>query len=161
MTDSAPAPSSRSLLLRSVRELFRLSSDTDRAGSISFMTGNVEFRGASIWALVLAILIASVGLNVNSTAVVIGAMLISPPDGADRWRRARDRDQRPRALATLAAESRHRGRGQCGGIGTLFRPVPADRGPVGVARSNSAHALRRADRVLLRRGRDHRRHPSR
>ncbi|HUH73839.1 MAG TPA: DUF389 domain-containing protein [Chitinophagales bacterium] len=39
---------------------------------------NISFRGANIWILACAILIASVGLNVNSTAVVIGAMLISP-----------------------------------------------------------------------------------
>lgn len=38
----------------------------------------VEFRGAKVWILVFAIMIASVGLNVNATAVVIGAMLISP-----------------------------------------------------------------------------------
>lgn len=39
---------------------------------------NVSFRGANLWILACAIVIASVGLNVNSTAVVIGAMLISP-----------------------------------------------------------------------------------
>lgn len=39
---------------------------------------NVGFAGPTIWILAGAILIASVGLNVNSTAVVIGAMLISP-----------------------------------------------------------------------------------
>lgn len=38
----------------------------------------VVFRGTNLLILVFAILIASVGLNVNSTAVVIGAMLISP-----------------------------------------------------------------------------------
>lgn len=37
-----------------------------------------EFKGINLWALVCAILIASVGLNMSSTAVVIGAMLISP-----------------------------------------------------------------------------------
>lgn len=37
-----------------------------------------EFKGTNLWALVAAILIASVGLNTSSTAVVIGAMLISP-----------------------------------------------------------------------------------
>lgn len=42
------------------------------------VTGNVSFRGANLWILACAILIASVGLNVNSTAVIIGAMLISP-----------------------------------------------------------------------------------
>ncbi len=39
---------------------------------------NISFRGSNLWILVCAIVIASVGLNVNSTAVVIGAMLISP-----------------------------------------------------------------------------------
>lgn len=39
---------------------------------------NVSFRGANLWILACAIVIASVGLNVNSTAVIIGAMLISP-----------------------------------------------------------------------------------
>ncbi|UUZ54174.1 hypothetical protein LP419_38235 [Massilia sp. H-1] len=34
--------------------------------------------GTNLWVLFFAILIASVGLNVNSTAVIIGAMLISP-----------------------------------------------------------------------------------
>ena len=39
---------------------------------------DIEFRGANVWALVASIIIASIGLNINSTAVVIGAMLISP-----------------------------------------------------------------------------------
>ena len=38
----------------------------------------ISFRGTNIWILVCAIIIASVGLNTNSTAVIIGAMLISP-----------------------------------------------------------------------------------
>ena len=37
-----------------------------------------QFRGTNLWILIFAILIASLGLNVNSTAVIIGAMLISP-----------------------------------------------------------------------------------
>lgn len=39
---------------------------------------NISFRGANLWILSCAIVIASIGLNVNSTAVIIGAMLISP-----------------------------------------------------------------------------------
>lgn len=39
---------------------------------------NISFRGSHLWILACAIVIASVGLNVNSTAVIIGAMLISP-----------------------------------------------------------------------------------
>lgn len=38
----------------------------------------IELQGATPWILIFAILVASIGLNVNSTAVVIGAMLISP-----------------------------------------------------------------------------------
>ena len=39
---------------------------------------NISFRGSNLWILACAIIIASIGLNVNSTAVIIGAMLISP-----------------------------------------------------------------------------------
>ena len=39
---------------------------------------NISFKGSNLWILACAIAIASVGLNVNSTAVIIGAMLISP-----------------------------------------------------------------------------------
>lgn len=42
------------------------------------MKENTEIYGANMWILMMAILIASIGLNVNSTAVIIGAMLISP-----------------------------------------------------------------------------------
>lgn len=38
----------------------------------------VELRGTNLWVLMFAIVVASIGLNVNSAAVVIGAMLISP-----------------------------------------------------------------------------------
>ena len=46
--------------------------------TIMDISKGVEFHGANLWILIFAILIASIGLNVNSTAVVIGAMLISP-----------------------------------------------------------------------------------
>lgn len=39
---------------------------------------DILFKGTNLWILVFAIIVASVGLNMNSTAVVIGAMLISP-----------------------------------------------------------------------------------
>ena len=42
------------------------------------VTSNISFRGSNLWILACAIMIASIGLNVNSTAVIIGAMLISP-----------------------------------------------------------------------------------
>ncbi len=40
--------------------------------------GGIDFSGTNLWILIFAILIACLGLNVNSTAVVIGAMLVSP-----------------------------------------------------------------------------------
>lgn len=49
-----------------------------RSKVIENVTSNISFRGANIWILACAIVIACVGLNVNSTAVIIGAMLISP-----------------------------------------------------------------------------------
>ena len=39
---------------------------------------DVDFRGTKLWILICAIFVASLGLNTNSTAVIIGAMLISP-----------------------------------------------------------------------------------
>ena len=46
--------------------------------TIRQISSGVTFHGANLWVLIFAILIASLGLNVNSTAVIIGAMLISP-----------------------------------------------------------------------------------
>jgi len=45
---------------------------------ISNIDAGVVFRGTNLWVLIFAIFVASLGLNVNSTAVIIGAMLISP-----------------------------------------------------------------------------------
>lgn len=42
------------------------------------ISNGTEFAGSNLWTLIFAIFIASIGLNVNSTAVIIGAMLISP-----------------------------------------------------------------------------------
>ena len=44
----------------------------------SNIRGMVEFKGTKLWVLMFAIIVASIGLNVNSAAVIIGAMLISP-----------------------------------------------------------------------------------
>jgi uncharacterized hydrophobic protein (TIGR00271 family) len=45
---------------------------------IQNIDNGVVFRGTNLWVLIFAIFVASLGLNVNSTAVIIGAMLISP-----------------------------------------------------------------------------------
>ena len=62
-----------------LKDRFDLSSDkeTDRK-TIEAIRKGVEFKGTNLWVLIFAIFIASIGLNVNSTAVIIGAMLISP-----------------------------------------------------------------------------------
>ncbi|GAB4020716.1 TIGR00341 family protein [Spirosoma migulaei] len=62
-----------------IRERFSLEEDKeDEAAIIQSISRGIEFRGINLWTLIFAILIASIGLNVNSTAVIIGAMLISP-----------------------------------------------------------------------------------
>ncbi|WP_298555470.1 DUF389 domain-containing protein [uncultured Algibacter sp.] len=60
------------------RELLDFREDTDRDATIEAIKGDIPFKGATAWILICSIFVASVGLNANSTAVVIGAMLISP-----------------------------------------------------------------------------------
>jgi uncharacterized hydrophobic protein (TIGR00271 family) len=65
--------------LVNLRQLLDLREDTElEQKTIASITRNISFRGTRLWVLACAILIASIGLNVNSTAVIIGAMLISP-----------------------------------------------------------------------------------
>ncbi len=52
--------------------------EEDKQKVLENVTANTSFRGSNLWILACAIIIASIGLNVNSTAVIIGAMLISP-----------------------------------------------------------------------------------
>lgn len=60
-------------------EYLDLRKDKDNeALTVETIRNGVEFKGTGLWILIFAILIASLGLNVNSTAVIIGAMLISP-----------------------------------------------------------------------------------
>lgn len=60
-------------------DLFNLSEGKERDEiTIAEITKGVVFKGTNLWILIFAIFIASIGLNVNSTAVIIGAMLISP-----------------------------------------------------------------------------------
>ena len=61
-----------------VREIARISDDTDIETTLLSISKSVEFKGVNVWILAFAVIVASVGLNVNSTAVIIGAMLISP-----------------------------------------------------------------------------------
>lgn len=61
-----------------ITELLDFRQDVDRNATIDAIKADVPFKGATAWILVCSIFVASVGLNANSTAVVIGAMLISP-----------------------------------------------------------------------------------
>ncbi len=60
-------------------EYFNLKKDKENQLEVlKTIEDGVEIYGANLWILIFAIFVASLGLNVNSTAVVIGAMLISP-----------------------------------------------------------------------------------
>lgn len=59
-------------------ELLDISHDTDREATMEAILKDIPFKGHNAWILIFSIIVASVGLNVGSTAVVIGAMLISP-----------------------------------------------------------------------------------
>ncbi|HEY0899727.1 MAG TPA: DUF389 domain-containing protein, partial [Sphingobacteriaceae bacterium] len=62
-----------------VFKLFSLEREIDDYDEIDDnIVKGISFRGTNLWILIFAIIIASVGLNMNSTAVIIGAMLISP-----------------------------------------------------------------------------------
>lgn len=60
------------------REQLRLTDYIDVRSASENIRNNIPFRGPTIYILFAAIVIASVGLNVNSIPVIIGAMLISP-----------------------------------------------------------------------------------
>ena len=65
--------------MRKFSDLFNLhEGEDDKAKTLESVKKNIDFKGANLWILACAIMVASVGLNVNSTAVIIGAMLISP-----------------------------------------------------------------------------------
>lgn len=61
-----------------IKAIANISDHIDTDAAARSIRSNVAFRGPNVWILAFSIIIASVGLNVNSTAVIIGAMLISP-----------------------------------------------------------------------------------
>jgi uncharacterized hydrophobic protein (TIGR00271 family) len=73
---------SKRAIARRIRAVFALFSVRDDQADYAEIDSNirdmVEFRGTKLWVLMFAIIVASVGLNMNSAAVIIGAMLISP-----------------------------------------------------------------------------------
>src|SRR3989339_2099962 len=66
-------------VINAILHRLNLDSDLEKYDKIhKSIEEGIIFKGTNLWILVFAIIIASVGLNVNSTAVIIGAMLISP-----------------------------------------------------------------------------------
>ncbi len=61
-----------------LRELLDIRQNTDLDATKEAIIADIPFKGHTSWILICSIFIASIGLNANSTAVVIGAMLISP-----------------------------------------------------------------------------------
>ena len=59
-------------------ELLDIRTNTDQQATKEAIIADIPFKGHTSWILIFSIFIASIGLNANSTAVVIGAMLISP-----------------------------------------------------------------------------------
>jgi len=65
-------------LTKSFKKLVNVSEHIDTVAAAEHIKGNMEFKGPNVWILAISVIIASVGLNVNSIPVIIGAMLISP-----------------------------------------------------------------------------------
>ena len=61
-----------------LRDLVDFRDEIDTVDAVARIKKAIWFRGPNVWILAFAIVLASVGLNVNSTAVIIGAMLVSP-----------------------------------------------------------------------------------
>jgi uncharacterized hydrophobic protein (TIGR00271 family) len=59
-------------------DLLDIRNNTDQEATKAAIIADIPFKGHTSWILICSIFVASVGLNANSTAVVIGAMLISP-----------------------------------------------------------------------------------
>lgn len=60
------------------QKIFNIKSGTDYANTEKSITGGIGIKGTNVWLMICSALLASIGLDTNSTAVIIGAMLISP-----------------------------------------------------------------------------------
>ena len=69
---------------RFMKKLISIHDEVNPQATIKSIISEIEFKGSSIWILICSIVVASIGLNNNSTAVIIGAMLISPLMGPIR-----------------------------------------------------------------------------
>jgi len=65
-------------LPRILKETLDIREGTDKEATIEDIKNDISFKGHKAWILIASVFIASIGLNTNSTAVVVGAMLISP-----------------------------------------------------------------------------------
>jgi uncharacterized hydrophobic protein (TIGR00271 family) len=65
-------------LIVHLKNYLNIKKSADRNATVSAIKRDVHLRGSNIWYLVCSALIASIGLDINSEAVIIGAMLISP-----------------------------------------------------------------------------------
>lgn len=65
-------------LRRQIKDITNLTDHIDTEKAATFIRNNVDFKGPNAYILAFAIVIASVGLNINSIPVIIGAMLVSP-----------------------------------------------------------------------------------
>jgi len=85
-TEESPPPQSISTdfkqfitsLWTFIKQTLSFADEVDKEATIKVIKAEIDFKGFNIWILIFSIIIASIGLNINSTAVIIGAMLISP-----------------------------------------------------------------------------------
>ena len=73
----------KGVLHKQIRDFFVRNFDVrqekeDELETVESIRKGIEFKGTNLWVLIFATFVASLGLNTNSTAVIIGAMLISP-----------------------------------------------------------------------------------
>ncbi|MCQ2146697.1 MAG: DUF389 domain-containing protein [Bacteroidales bacterium] len=61
-----------------LKETVNVSKHIDTKAAAKYIKGNMVFKGPNVWILAISVVIASIGLNLNSIPVIIGAMLISP-----------------------------------------------------------------------------------
>ena len=67
-----------SKLINFAKSTLSFADEVDKEATVKMIKNQIQFKGFNIWILIFSIIIASIGLNTNSTAVIIGAMLISP-----------------------------------------------------------------------------------
>lgn len=117
-----------------LKEYLDLRKDKDNElATVDSIRKGVEFKGANLWILIFAIFMASLGLNVNSTAVIIGAMLISPLMGPIIGSGAFSGSERFRADEALVEKFPDNYAVQCHHGYRLLPGEPGCRGAVGVA----------------------------